>query len=219
MTENSNSSKDRLNLKNFFIKLVAISIAIIIVINFLFNMMLAERLEKIDKILSISEPADRYELKEKFALKHKLALQIAEQRQTIENILDGTDDRLLVITGPCSIHDEKSALEYADRLIQLQEKVSDQIFLVMRAYIEKPRTTVGWKGFLYDPNLDGSANMQLGLEKSRQLYLQIIEKGLPIASEILSPMATAYFSNSLNPGVVFLVSNIFILYGFAIFAY
>lgn len=143
-----------------------------------------------------------YELKEKFALKHKLALQIAEQRQTIENILDGTDDRLLVITGPCSIHDEKSALEYADRLIQLQEKVSDQIFLVMRAYIEKPRTTVGWKGFLYDPNLDGSANMQLGLEKSRQLYLQIIEKGLPIASEILSPMATAYFDDLLAWGAI-----------------
>jgi 3-deoxy-7-phosphoheptulonate synthase len=143
-----------------------------------------------------------YELKEKFALKHTLALQIAEQRQTIENILDGTDDRLLVITGPCSIHDEKSALEYADRLIQLQEKVSDQIFLVMRAYIEKPRTTVGWKGFLYDPNLDGSANMQLGLEKSRQLYLQIIEKGLPIASEILSPMATAYFDDLLAWGAI-----------------
>ena len=143
-----------------------------------------------------------YELKEKFALKHKLALQIAEQRQTIENILDATDDRLLVITGPCSIHDEKSALEYADRLIQLQEKVSDQIFLVMRAYIEKPRTTVGWKGFLYDPNLDGSANMQLGLEKSRQLYLQIIEKGLPIASEILSPMATAYFDDLLAWGAI-----------------
>ncbi|MCS4296867.1 MULTISPECIES: 3-deoxy-7-phosphoheptulonate synthase [Acinetobacter] len=143
-----------------------------------------------------------YELKEKFALKHKLALQIAEQRQTIENILDGTDERLLVITGPCSIHDEKSAFEYADRLIQLQEKVSDQIFLVMRAYIEKPRTTVGWKGFLYDPNLDGSANMQLGLEKSRQLYLQIIEKGLPIASEILSPMATAYFDDLLAWGAI-----------------
>lgn len=143
-----------------------------------------------------------YELKEKFALKHTLALQIAEQRQTIENILDGTDDRLLVITGPCSIHDEESALEYADRLIQLQEKVSDQIFLVMRAYIEKPRTTVGWKGFLYDPNLDGSANMQLGLEKSRQLYLQIIEKGLPIASEILSPMATAYFDDLLAWGAI-----------------
>jgi len=143
-----------------------------------------------------------YELKEKFALKHKLALQITEQRQTIENILDGTDDRLLVITGPCSIHDEESALEYADRLIQLQEKVSDQIFLVMRAYIEKPRTTVGWKGFLYDPNLDGSANMQLGLEKSRQLYLQIIEKGLPIASEILSPMATAYFDDLLAWGAI-----------------
>ncbi|MFW2013269.1 3-deoxy-7-phosphoheptulonate synthase [Acinetobacter bereziniae] len=143
-----------------------------------------------------------YELKEKFPLQHKLAFQVAEQRQTIQNILNGLDHRLLVITGPCSIHDEKSALEYADRLVQLQEKVSDHIFLVMRAYIEKPRTTVGWKGFLYDPHLDGSANMQLGLEKSRQLYLQIIEKGLPIASEILSPMATAYFDDLLAWGAI-----------------
>ena len=71
----------------------------------------------------------------------------------------------------------------------------------MRAYIEKPRTTVGWKGFMYDPNLDGSSNLQLGLEKSRELYLQIIEKGLPIASEILSPMATGYFDDLLVPGV------------------
>ena len=72
----------------------------------------------------------------------------------------------------------------------------------MRAYIEKPRTTIGWKGFLYDPNLDGSSNMQLGLEKSRELYLQIIEMGLPIASEILSPMATAYFDDLLAWGAI-----------------
>lgn len=96
--------------------------------------------------------------------------QIAEHRQTIQNILEGQDHRLLVITGPCSIHDTQSALDYAEKLKQLQATVSDQIFLVMRAYIEKPRTTVGWKGLLYDPALDGSADMQLGLEKSRELY-------------------------------------------------
>ena len=143
-----------------------------------------------------------HDLKRKYSLNHTLAIQIAEQRQTIQNILDGHDHRLLVIAGPCSIHDEKSALEYAEKLKQIQSKISDQIFLVMRAYIEKPRTTVGWKGFLYDPNLDGSSNMQLGLEKSRALYLQIIEMGLPIASEILSPMATAYFDDLLAWGAI-----------------
>jgi len=141
-------------------------------------------------------------LKEKFPLESKLAFQIFEQRQIIQNILNGHDPRLLVITGPCSIHDEKAVLEYAKRLKNLQDQVSDQIFIVMRAYIEKPRTTVGWKGFLYDPNLDGSANIQLGLEKSRQLYLQMIEMGLPIASEILNPIATAYFEDLLAWGAI-----------------
>jgi len=143
-----------------------------------------------------------HQLKAQFPLSVKLAQQIAEQRQTIQNILDGKDHRLMVVTGPCSIHDPVSALEYAEKLQQLQSQVSDQIFLVMRAYIEKPRTTIGWKGFLYDPNLDGSSNMQLGLEKSRELYLQIIEMGLPIASEILSPMATAYFDDLLAWGAI-----------------
>lgn len=142
------------------------------------------------------------ELKAALPLSAKLVHQISEQRQTIQNILNGKDKRLMVITGPCSIHDPISALEYAEKLLKLQAQVSDQIFLVMRAYIEKPRTTVGWKGFLYDPNLDGSANMQLGLEKSRQLYLEIIEMGLPISSEILSPMATAYFDDLLAWGAI-----------------
>ena len=143
-----------------------------------------------------------HQLKAQLPLSAKLAQQIAEQRQTIQNILDGKDHRLMVVTGPCSIHDPVSALEYAEKLQQLQSQVSDQVFLVMRAYIEKPRTTIGWKGFLYDPNLDGSSNMQLGLEKSRELYLQIIEMGLPIASEILSPMATAYFDDLLAWGAI-----------------
>ena len=143
-----------------------------------------------------------HQLKAALPLSPHLAQQIAEHRQTIQNILEGQDHRLLVITGPCSIHDTQSALDYAEKLKQLQATVSDQIFLVMRAYIEKPRTTVGWKGLLYDPALDGSADMQLGLEKSRELYLQMIEMGLPIASEILSPMATAYFDDLLAWGAI-----------------
>ena len=131
------------------------------------------------------------QLKAQYPLSVTLAQQISKHRQTIQNILSGQDHRLMVITGPCSIHDPIAVLEYADRLQKLQEQVKDQIFLVMRAYIEKPRTTVGWKGFLYDPNLDGSSDLQLGLEKSRELYIQLIEKGLPIASEILSPMTNA----------------------------
>ena len=142
------------------------------------------------------------QLKAQYPLSATLAQQISKHRQTIQNILSGHDHRLMVITGPCSIHDPIAVLEYADRLQQLQEQVKDQIFLVMRAYIEKPRTTVGWKGFLYDPNLDGSSDLQLGLEKSRALYLQLIEKGLPIASEILSPMATGYFDDLLAWGAI-----------------
>ena len=142
------------------------------------------------------------QLKQQLPLSPQLASQVAEHRQTIQNILEGKDHRLMVVTGPCSIHDEASALDYAEKLKQLQSQVSDQIFLVMRAYIEKPRTTVGWKGFLYDPNMDGSSNMQLGLEKSRNLYLKIIAMGLPIASEILSPMATAYFDDLLAWGAI-----------------
>ncbi|MCD0188065.1 3-deoxy-7-phosphoheptulonate synthase [Acinetobacter sp. PW68] len=149
--------------------------------------------------ISLSLP---HQLKAQFPLSSALKQQVAQHRQIIQNILAGTDPRLLVIAGPCSIHDPQAALEYAEKLKQLQSQVSDQIFLVMRAYIEKPRTTIGWKGFLYDPDLDGSANMQLGLEKSRELYLQIIEMGLPIASEILSPMATGYFDDVLAWGAI-----------------
>lgn len=142
------------------------------------------------------------QLKAQLPLSGQLAAQIAEQRQTILNILSGQDPRLMVITGPCSLHDEQSALEYAEKLKQLQTQVNDQIFLVMRTYVEKPRTTVGWKGFLYDPCLDGSSDLQQGLERSRGLYLKIIAMGLPIASEILSPMATAYFDDLLAWGAI-----------------
>lgn len=142
------------------------------------------------------------QLKQHYALSPQLAVKIATQRQTIENILAGRDSRLMVVTGPCSIHDPIAVKEYAARLQQLQHDVEDEIFLVMRAYIEKPRTTVGWKGFLYDPELDGSSNLQQGLERSRALYLDLIEMGLPLASEILSPIATAYFDDLLAWGAI-----------------
>ena len=142
------------------------------------------------------------QLKSKFALAPQQQLQIQAHRETVQNILSGQDPRLLVVVGPCSIHDPVAALEYAHKLVQLQQQLSEQMFLVMRTYIEKPRTTVGWKGFLYDPDLDGSSNMQRGLEQSRQLYLSLIEMGLPISSEILSPMATAYFDDLLSWGAI-----------------
>lgn len=143
-----------------------------------------------------------HQLKSQYSLSNAQIQQIASHRTIIQNILEAKDPRLMVITGPCSIHDPVAVLEYAEKLKQLQAKVQDQIFFVMRAYIEKPRTTVGWKGFLYDPNLDDSSDIQAGLEQSRALYLKLIELGLPIASEILSPMATAYFDDLLAWGAI-----------------
>ena len=142
------------------------------------------------------------ELKAQFALSSTVANQIRSHRQTIQNILSGEDTRLLVVTGPCSIHDPLATLEYAEKLKKLQAVVQNEIFIVMRTYIEKPRTTVGWKGFLYDPQLDGSADMQNGLEQSRELFLKRAEMGLPLATEILSPMATAYFDDLISWGAV-----------------
>tara|TARA_Y100001949_G_scaffold168312_1_gene166904 strand:+ start:10104 stop:11009 length:906 start_codon:yes stop_codon:yes gene_type:complete len=113
-------------------------------------------------------------------------------------VLNGDDPRLLVVVGPCSLHDPASALEYAERLAELAPQVSDQLLLVMRAYVEKPRTTVGWKGLVYDPQLDGSGDMAEGLHLSRRLMLDILACGLPIASELLQPLAAGYFDDLLG---------------------
>lgn len=123
--------------------------------------------------------------------------QISSHRQAIHNILEGHDDRLLVVVGPCSIHDPRAALEYAERLAKLARRVEDRLLLVMRVYVEKPRTTIGWKGLAYDPHLDGSDDMAGGLTLSRRLMRDIAALGLPIASELLQPMAAAYFEDLL----------------------
>ncbi|WP_271410471.1 3-deoxy-7-phosphoheptulonate synthase [Pseudomonas sp. Q1-7] len=140
-------------------------------------------------------PAD---LRQRLPLTHELARQIRAQREAVRAVLDGEDSRLLVVVGPCSLHDPQSALDYARRLAALAPEVSDQLLLVMRAYVEKPRTTVGWKGLVYDPRLDGSGDMAEGLALSRRLMLDIAELGLPVATELLQPLVAGYLDDLLS---------------------
>ncbi|WP_426205866.1 3-deoxy-7-phosphoheptulonate synthase [Pseudomonas sp. TWP3-1] len=138
------------------------------------------------------------QLKQQLPLSNELSQQISAHRQAVRAILDGHDSRLLVIVGPCSIHDPQSALEYAGKLARLADEVSNEMLLVMRAYVEKPRTTIGWKGLAYDPDLDGSDDMATGLSLSRGLMLEMTRLGLPVATELLQPMAAGYFDDLLS---------------------
>ncbi len=138
------------------------------------------------------------QLKAQLPLDLTLSEQVAAHRRAVRAILNGEDSRLLVVVGPCSLHDPQSALEYAERLAALAGDVSDQMLLVMRAYVEKPRTTVGWKGLAYDPQLDGSDDMAAGLTLSRHLMREMLRLGLPVATEILQPMAAGYFDDLLS---------------------
>jgi 3-deoxy-7-phosphoheptulonate synthase len=119
-------------------------------------------------------------------------------RNAISAILKQTDPRLLVVLGPCSIHDPKGALEYASKLNALRQEVEDQFCLIMRVYFEKPRTTVGWKGLIYDPHLNGSDDIQAGLRQARELLLQITDMGLPAATEFLDPVVPQYIADLVS---------------------
>ncbi|MBR9905800.1 MAG: 3-deoxy-7-phosphoheptulonate synthase [Gammaproteobacteria bacterium] len=132
------------------------------------------------------------------SLNDSLSEQVARQRHAVQQILSGHDNRLLVVVGPCSVHDPDAALEYADRLAALSEEVSEHILPVMRVYVEKPRTTVGWKGLAYDPGLDGSGDMPRGLALSRELIHAVAARGLPVATELLQPMLAPYLDDLLS---------------------
>lgn len=119
---------------------------------------------------------------------------VLEGRQIIQNILDGKDKRLFIVMGPCSIHDPKAALEYAQKLKVLSEKVKDHLYLVMRVYFEKPRTTVGWKGLINDPYMDDSFKIEDGLKMARKLLLDITAMALPTATEALDPITPQYLT-------------------------
>ena len=115
------------------------------------------------------------ELKNRFPMTEAANHTVVEGRNTIISILNRTDPRLLVVLGPCSIHDPKAALEYASKLKALQAQLAEQFYIVMRVYFEKPRTTIGWKGLIYDPHLNGSDDIATGLERARELLLVITE--------------------------------------------
>lgn len=133
-------------------------------------------------------------LKDEFPANDKVEQTVLSGRETIQRILRRQDPRLLVIAGPCSIHDEQTALDYAERLNALKDQVQDTIYLVMRAYFEKPRTTLGWKGFINDPCLDGSCDIVSGLRRARGLLRQITEIGMPTATEMLDPITPQYIA-------------------------
>lgn len=142
------------------------------------------------------------EVKQQLALLPSQSHFIQESRETAKNILEGKDKRLAIIAGPCSIHETEEALDYAQRFKELAEKVDKSCFLVMRAYIEKPRTTTGWKGLLYDPYLDGSNDMKTGIYWSRQLLLNLAEMGIPTATEFVDPLTAAYVDDLITWGFV-----------------
>ncbi len=127
---------------------------------------------------------------------------IASSRSSIAGILHGSDPRLLVIVGPCSIHDPVSAIDYAEKLKLLADELSDQLYIVLRVYFEKPRTVVGWKGLINDPDLDNSFNINKGLRLARKLLLEVNEIGLPAATEFLDTTLGQYYADLISWGAI-----------------
>lgn len=141
-------------------------------------------------------------LAEELPLSEALAAQVALQRKTIEAILAGSDPRLLVITGPCSVHDPDALLDYAQRLKAICEPLADAIFPVLRVYFEKPRTVVGWKGLINDPDLDDSFHINKGLHLARQVLLDVAGIGLPAATEFLDTTFGQYYADLVSFGAI-----------------
>jgi 3-deoxy-7-phosphoheptulonate synthase len=119
-------------------------------------------------------------------------------RDQVRNILNGQDSRLMIIVGPCSIHDEEAALEYARRLVDLSQRLSGRMLIVMRVYFEKPRTTIGWKGYIYDPYLDGTLDIETGLHRARALLLKVGEMGMYAGTEFLDPVLPQYLADLIT---------------------
>ena len=127
---------------------------------------------------------------------------VVRTRQEISDLVHGKDNRLLVIIGPCSIHDPKAALEYAERLLPLRKKYEKELLIVMRVYFEKPRTTVGWKGLINDPHLDGTFDINFGLRQARKLLLNLNEMGMPASTEFLDMITPQYYADLISWGAI-----------------
>lgn len=138
------------------------------------------------------------EVKEAIPLPPELAEVVTTCRRQIQAIITHEDPRPMVIVGPCSAHDPEATIEYAGRLKELQREIGETLLLVMRAYFEKPRTTIGWKGLLYDPHLDESDNIEEGILTSRRILIEIARLGLPAATEILDPIVPQYLCDAIS---------------------
>jgi 3-deoxy-7-phosphoheptulonate synthase len=137
-------------------------------------------------------------VKAEFPTTDAVSATVARSRERVIRILRQDDPRLLVVVGPCSIHDEKGALEYATRLNALRQEFADRMEIVMRVYFEKPRTTIGWKGLINDPHLDGSQDIEAGIKIARRLLLEIVGMGLPAATEFLDPIVPQYIADLIT---------------------
>ena len=154
------------------------------------------------RILEIKELVRPAEVLREFPLTDKAADTTYAARQAIHRILHGADDRLLVIAGPCSIHDVKAARDYAAKLNAERTRLADDLLIIMRVYFEKPRTTVGWKGLINDPKLDGSFNINEGIRIARELLVGINETGLPAGCEFLDMITPQYIADLVSWGAI-----------------
>ena len=154
---------------------------------------------KIKSITPIIAPTD---LRQVFPISVESGVCVSSSRAAINRILRGEDKRLMVVVGPCSIHDTKGALEYAERLAALSKEVAGELLLIMRVYFEKPRTTVGWKGLINDPDMNGSHLISKGLGIARGLLCKLTELGLPVATEMLDPITPEYLADLLSWGAI-----------------
>jgi 3-deoxy-7-phosphoheptulonate synthase len=160
-------------------------------------------LTAIDKLNNVNIASQKIlmtpkQLKEELPMPHKSVEFVSNARQQIADILTGKDNRKLAIVGPCSIHDIKSAKEYAFKLKNLHDKLSDQLYIVMRVYFEKPRTTIGWKGLINDPHLNNSFDVEQGLLIARELLLWLAKLEIPVATEMLDPISPQYLSELIS---------------------
>ncbi len=153
-------------------------------------------------VLEVSPIIAPQDLKQVFPLPITEASFVNDSRNAIKSILRGEDKRLLAVVGPCSIHDPIAAIEYAHRLAKLADELQDQLLIIMRVYFEKPRTTVGWKGLINDPDMDGSHQISKGLGVARQLFCAITDMRLPIACEMLDPITPQYLSDMISWGAI-----------------
>lgn len=154
------------------------------------------RSTRIESLVTPAELAGRYPVTD------AVAAHVSASRQRIERILSGDDKRLLVIIGPCSVHDPDAALDYARRLHAMRERYSDRLEIVMRTYFEKPRTVVGWKGLISDPDLNGSCRVNAGLDLARRLLLQVNELGVPTATEFLDMVTGQFIADLVSWGAI-----------------